>query len=168
MSEETIQPTSGAALRAKARPFITNPDTGNTYQVRKPTITDMIKVGVLPENFIAKSITAVAQGNIPSGELTDEDLKNTEAVRRVAVTCAINGGGKLRVVEHAEADDEIEYEDILLSDREYIHKWTKGETEGATVETKDGEVTQLELDNFSSLERQGEPDSTLGDSALLQ
>ena len=158
------QVVSGAALRAKARPFITNPETGNTYQVKRPSLTAMIKSGVLPENFVAKSLTSLARREEDDAELTDRDILNSEAVRRATVTYALLNP---RVVENAQAEDEVEYDDIPTADRDYIHAWVDGTLESATVETGDGEVTQGELATFPPVERQGEPDRPDGDGALL-
>jgi hypothetical protein len=40
-----------AALREQARPLVTNPATGNTYQVRRLAMSDLILAGALPEEY---------------------------------------------------------------------------------------------------------------------
>jgi hypothetical protein len=155
-TQETNQPTSAAALRAAARPFITNPDTGNTYQVRRPTLASLIKANVMPENFFSRALERVAKKDF-DGELTDQDLLHSDEVKRLVVTHCLFKPRVVDVVTDADADDVIEYEDIPGSDRAYIHAWFQGTLESSTVETTSGEVTQTELDTFSPVERSGEP-----------
>jgi hypothetical protein len=136
--------TSGAELRKKSRELVKCPETGNVYLMRKPTITDLIVSGALPENFVAKTLEAV--GKTAEEEeseaqetrsLTDQDILRSEASKRAMITA-----GMLlpRIVENAVEDDEIEYKDIPASDRAHLAKWTRNELPEQNVETSNGQV----------------------------
>src|SRR5947209_9071391 len=91
---------TGEALRAKARPWITNPETGNSYRVRKPTIATLIKSGVLPENYVGQMLDEAAKsGDIEPAEererpLTDKEILESETVKQVIVTPVLTAGGE--------------------------------------------------------------------------
>jgi hypothetical protein len=104
------QAISGKALRGKTRHFVTCPETGNTYLMRRPNITHLINSGALPENFVAKTLQVLGREIKPeSNELTDADLLKGEAVMRAMVTAAML---QPRIVENATTDDECEFYDI--------------------------------------------------------
>lgn len=157
-SKETA--TSAATLRAKARPLLTCPDTGNNYRVRLPDIADVISTGVLPENFTAKTLEAL--GNVSNGELTDRDLLNNEAIKQATVTATLI---ELRIVEKPESDDEVSYKDIPPEDREYIYKWATRRLPNALVGTGGGETSVAALENFSAKGRSSESSGFSSDRA---
>jgi hypothetical protein len=173
----TPQVVSGARLRQQARPIITNPETNNSYQVGRPSTADMIRTGVLPENFIGQSLRDThkqsANGEDQTPEdgqiITDGDVLQLDALRRAQVTAALNKGGALRVVDEPQADNECTYDDIPMSDRNYISAWVKGELAGAPVATTSGEVvTAGALSNFSAAGGSDERAGVGDGRALLQ
>jgi len=165
--------TSAAELRAKSRPTITNPETGNSYQVRRVSGEALIKSGYLPDNFFyeqAKGVMLATDEDEQPDEkkkldpesltyFKDDNLLRVNAATRAIVTCCLL---KPRVVERVEDEsdpDTVEYEDIPLSDRAYIRAWYDYRLEDQKISLEDGgEVTRREAVNFPAGERQGEPD----------
>ncbi len=148
---------SGAALRAKARQYITNPETGNTFYARRPTLEKVIEIGELPAALVAQIVTKPEDEEGEAAEPSDEEKKRAvltfEHIRRAVVTAALLNP---RVVKAPEADDECSYADILPSDRLYIHSWVKGTAPGATVATEGGAVAVKDLTGFPAGGRRGE------------
>lgn len=154
MSEPQV--TSGAELRRKNRPYVTVPETGNTYQVRRQTLTAMIRSGYLPENLLAASIeeTARRAGKKESDNskpLTDDDLMKMEASQRATLAAVMFNP---RLVEHAEADDEVEFEDMPPEDREYLVRWAKREVREQEISTIEGSVTVEAVETFPDNRRE--------------
>jgi hypothetical protein len=150
-----MEVVSGKALREQSRNYVTNPETGNTYLMRKPLMSDLIKANVLPENFVAQTLVNLgreAQGN---AELTDRDLLESEGVQRALVTASMM---LPKIVETAIEEDEIEYKDIPASDRNYLFRWCTGKLPAREVETEGGEpVTISQLETFPAEQSGGEP-----------
>ncbi|HEX8843811.1 MAG TPA: hypothetical protein VF791_04170 [Pyrinomonadaceae bacterium] len=154
--KKAIKAVSGIELREKSRPLITNPETGNSYRVRMPDIGDVIKTGVLPNNFTAKTLERL--GKIEEGDLTDQHLLDNEDIRRANVTAALL---EPRVTEkYSDPPDplEIEYKDIPPADRAYIHAWVMRLVPAFPVELETGgQVSVATLESFPSDEQSGEP-----------
>lgn len=155
MSEEmNTQPTSGAELRNKARTLVTNPETGNTFLLRRPSIPQLVAVNVLPENYVGKALAnEKTEGESGDGEApddgftTDAEILSGDAIRRAYVLASCL---KPRIVKNPTADDECEYEDLLPSDRIFIHNWAAGFQK---VEAEGGELDGESLHTFSGSER---------------
>ena len=166
MSDIQTQPVSGAALRSKARQLITNPETGNTYLVRKPTFVQVIKTGVLPADYVSEVAKRRAQKAQEEGEegrgdsaapnlWTEEAILEGDSITRAYVTAALI---QPQIVEDPQADDECAYEDIPESDRQFIYLWAVGR--------QSLEVKAEELDTFLIGERGGQQPGA-GDDQLL-
>lgn len=165
-----LEVTSGAELRKKSRHLVKCPETGNVYLMRKPTITDLINSGVLPENFVAKTLESAAKPEDEHEEaqeekrtLTDQDILRSEASKRAMITA---GMLMPRIVENAVEDDEIEYLDIPATDRAHLAQWTRGELPEMKVETTDGQnVTVGAVENFPAEGQSDEPTCFGSDSS---
>jgi hypothetical protein len=160
----TKQAISGKTLRGKSRHYVTCPETGNIYLMRRPNITHLINSGALPENFVAKTLQVLGREVKPaSSELTDADLLKGEAVMRAMVTAAML---QPRIVENATTDDECEFYDIPAEDRRYLFLWAKGELPEVPLETTSGEETTVAaVESFPVPEERGEPESPLNSSS---
>jgi hypothetical protein len=174
-TQETNQPTSAAALRAKSRQSITNPGTGNTYIVRRATSDTMIKSGHLPSDFFFEQAQRITQdaddeddratpANLTSEELggfKDDNLLRVGEITRAIVSCCLLSP---RVVERVEDEADasvIEYEDIPPEDRAYIRAWYEYRLDEQKIKLESGgEVTRQEAENFPAGKRQSEPDRT--------
>ncbi len=169
--------TGGASLRAKSRVKITNPDTGNTYTVRRPTTQSMIKSGHLPDDFFYTQAGRLfadqqaAPGDNPAeGEETpeenrdlsgfkDQNLLRVEAITRAIVTASLFWPRVVERVEDEADESVVEYDDIPASDRDYIRAWYEYRLEESTVALKDGgEVKTGEVKTFPAGEQAGQPD----------
>jgi hypothetical protein len=123
--------------------------------MRRAELSSLIKSGVLPENFVAKALEAVGKkSEAAERDLTDEDILNSEASARAMITATMI---QPRIVEHAEADDEMEYLDIPSDDRKHLSAWIKGELPETPIQTTRGEVTSGQLSTFPVQEQGSEP-----------
>jgi hypothetical protein len=181
---EAARPISGAALMAKATELITNPETGNTYRVRRADWADLIEVDDIPENFVGEALIriynreaeAIAQARAdadtevePPAEVEpqpvrDEVLRDREIMRRAWVTASLVSP---RVVKEPKADDEVTYKAIPLSDRIFIDNWARRRAVDATVKTDNGarEVKVSDLRNFPAESEHGGGAGAGGDAA---
>jgi hypothetical protein len=152
---------SGKALRDKSRQYVTCPETQNTYLMRRPLMSDLIRANILPENYVAETLQNLGR-EVAKNTLTDKDLLEGEATQEALVTASML---EPRIVKEAEGDDEIEFRDIPASDRLYLFNWCTGRLPEVAIDGEGGEsVTVGELDNFSSTEAGGEPSSSVNDS----
>lgn len=172
-TQTTDQPqiVSAAALRAQARPYITNPATGNTYHARRVTMADLVLAGSLPEEYVAlmEAADAGEAARAAGVEKTVDDLSVREALKatkagamemRIYVMAALISP---KVVDDPKGDDEIEYTDLPESDRTFIYRWAKGMADSAPVELNGGGVTTAgQLENFPAGERPLEPAGARG------
>lgn len=159
-----MQTVSGKKLREQARQYVTCPDTGNTYLMRRPMMADFVKVGGLPENFIAQTVVSVGRDASSGGELTDKDLVDAETLQRVLLTASMM---MPRIVENALEDDEVEYRDIPQSDRNYLFAWCNSSLPETKIQTEGGEVTVGDLETFPARQRAEKPASA-GDNSEAQ
>jgi hypothetical protein len=169
-TQETNQPTSAAALRARSRPTITNPETGNSYVVRRATTESMIKSGYLPDDFFFTQAQALTE-DVPEDEgadkltadkligFKDDNLLRVEAITRAIVAQCLLRPRVVKAVEDDADESVVEYEDIPAPDRQYIRAWYEYRLEDSTINLKDGsEVTRQEVSNFPPGEQQSELD----------
>lgn len=161
-----VQIVTGSVLRKQSRHVVTCPETDNAYLMRRPNISHLINSNVLPQNFVAKTLLMLGkEASQESAELTDKDLLNSEAVMQAMLTASMM---KPQIVEHAEADDEVEFYDIPATDRAYLFLWAKGELPEVPLETVDGTGTTVgAVETFPSTEERGKPSglSTDGEQA---
>jgi hypothetical protein len=161
-----MQATSGKALRDKSRQFVECPETKNVYLMRRPLMSDLINANVLPENFVSQTLVNLGR-ETPQKDtsLTDKDLLEGEASQRALITASML---EPRIVEQAEADDEIEYRDLPASDREHLFAWCTGRLPALEVPTEGGQSTTVEaLEKFSS-ERPREESAGTGNHVETQ
>jgi hypothetical protein len=156
MSEqvETMQATTGAELRAKARRYVRCPSNA-TYLMRRATFSALLQADTLPENFVSDTLRSIQEAKAEHGEqptevpevkTTDKDLAFMEESARILITASML---KPRIVPQAEADDEIEYGDIPAEDRRYLNTWLRGEAPDSYLDLQDGgEVSVGALHTF--------------------
>lgn len=143
------QATSGAELRRKARRLVTCPVTGNSYLMRKVSMSVLLTAGTMPENFVSRTLKELGPADdapTAARQASDNDLALLEKAARTLITAAML---EPRIVERAEADDEVEYEDIPPEDRQYLYKWINNQVPDVPVETIEGEGATVEaVENF--------------------
>jgi hypothetical protein len=183
-SNLTTEPktTSAASLRDQSRHFVTTEPLKNIYLVRRPSPEALITEGELPEELIAAMFTVRQMASKPESDdeadaqpATEEiadpspptraDLLAEAAAHRAVVTAALI---RPRVVKReAQNANEIEYEDIPITDRTYLYLWIVGKIKDAAVATENGGTTAGALANFSTEEQPSERAATSKDLATI-
>src|SRR5262245_51103205 len=120
-----------AQRRAKIEPqWITNPETGESFFVRRVGAVAYAAAGQLPYSLTAEAVpkwkeagVEVAGGDVTEQKKLAESQKSVQLMARIVVEACVTP----KIVQVPANDDELALEELDDSDLVYIFKWATGQ-----------------------------------------
>jgi hypothetical protein len=134
-------------LSTQKAEWVTNPDTGEKFQLRKVGTMAPMLAGFLPNALTTDAINAWKEKGVEvedgpktlTPEVIEEGQKDLKLMAKVIAEACVCP----KIVAHATKDDEIEMSDLDDSDVLFIFRWASGQVGGIGVGGQVMSVTNL-------------------------